>query len=43
MSKIRTAFAETDAERARDQWRDVADRLRDRYPRLAALLDQAEA
>lgn len=40
---IRTAFAETDAGRARDQWRDVADRLRERYPRLAALMDEAEA
>lgn len=40
---IRTAFAEIDAERATAQWRDVADRLRDRYPKLAALMDGAEA
>jgi putative transposase len=40
---IRTAFAEIDAERATAQWRDVADRLRDRYPKLAALMDDAEA
>lgn len=40
---IRTAFAGIDGERATAQWRDVADRPRDRYPRLAALLDDAEA
>lgn len=40
---IRTAFAEIDAERATAQWCDVADRLRDRYPRLAALMDDAKA
>ena len=31
------------ARAAREQWRRVADGFRDRYPRLAALLDEAEA
>ncbi len=40
---IRTVFAQPDAASARDQWRRVADGFRGRYPRLAALLDEAEA
>ena len=36
-----TAFAEADAEGAR-QWRNVADQLRPRVPKLAALMDEAE-
>lgn len=40
---VRTAFAETDAERAAAQWRDVADRLRERCPRSGAPMDEAEA
>jgi putative transposase len=40
---IRTAFAQPDAASAREQWRRVADGFRDRFPRLAALLDEAEA
>ena len=40
---IGTAFAEADAPRARAQWRQVADQLRPRVPRLAALMDDAEA
>ncbi len=40
---IRTAFAQADAVQAREQWRRVADGCRDRFPRLAALLDEAEA
>jgi putative transposase len=39
---IRTAFAQPDAASAREQWRRVADGFRDRFPRLAALLDEAE-
>jgi len=40
---IRTAFAqETEAE-ARRQWRVVADQLRERLPKLAKLMDEAEA
>src|SRR5215212_8367443 len=40
---IRTAFVQPDAVQAREQWRRVADGFRDRFPRLAALLDEAEA
>jgi putative transposase len=37
-----TAFARNDAEAARQQWRRVADQLRPRVPKLAALMDKAE-
>jgi putative transposase len=40
---IRTVFAQPDAASARETWRRVADGLRPRYPRAAALLDDAEA
>jgi putative transposase len=40
---IRTVFVQPTAEAARIQWRQVADGFRPRFPRLAALLDQAEA
>ena len=40
---IGTAFAQNDAALARAQWRQVADQLRPRVPKLAALMDQAEA
>ena len=40
---IATAFAQEDAETARTQWRQVADQLRPKVPKLAALMDQAEA
>jgi putative transposase len=40
---IRTVFAQPDAASAREQWRRVADSFRGRFPRLAALLDDAEA
>ena len=40
---IRTVFVQPDADSARAQWRRVADGFRPRYPRLAALLDAAEA
>jgi putative transposase len=36
------AFAQDDAEAAKVQWRKVADQLRPKLPKLAALLDQAE-
>lgn len=39
---IRTAFAQADASAAQDQWRQVADGLRQRFPKLAALMDEAE-
>ncbi len=40
---IRTVFAQPDAASAREQWRRVADSFRTRFPRLADLLDEAEA
>src|SRR6478752_603150 len=40
---IGTAFAQDDADAARTQWRTVADQLRPRVPKLAALMDDAEA
>jgi transposase-like protein len=40
---IGTAFAQDDAEAARKQWRQVADQARPRVPKLAALMDDAEA
>src|SRR6266851_2525608 len=39
---IATAFAQDDAEQARAQWRRVADQLRPKLPKLAALMDHAE-
>ena len=39
---IATAFAQEDAEAARHQWRRVADQLRPKVPKLAALMDSAE-
>jgi putative transposase len=39
---IATAFAQEDAETARVQWRQVADQLRPKVPKLAALMDDAE-
>jgi transposase-like protein len=39
---IGTAFAEADAPAAHAQWRRVADQLRPRVPKLAALMDEAE-
>jgi transposase-like protein len=39
---IGTAFAQEDAETARAQWRQVADQLRPKVPKLAALMDEAE-
>ncbi len=39
---IGTAFAEADAPRAKEQWRSVADQLRSRVHRLAALMDDAD-
>src|SRR5437879_13917384 len=39
---IGTAFVQDDAEAARAQWRQVADQLRPKVPKLATLLDDAE-
>jgi len=40
---IATAFAQNDAEMAKLQWRRVADQIRQKTPRLSALMDEAEA
>jgi putative transposase len=39
---IATAFAQDDAEAARQQWRYVADQIRPKAHKLAALIDEAE-
>lgn len=39
---IKTAFEQETVEAAHAEWRIVADRLRERFPRLAALMDEAE-
>ena len=39
---IATAFAQDDAKQACVQWRRVADQLRPKVPKLAALMDEAE-
>ncbi len=39
---VRTVFAQPDAASAREQWRRVADNFRERFPRLADLMDDAE-
>jgi transposase-like protein len=39
---IRTVFAQPDAESAHQQWRRVADGFRDRFSKLAELMDEAE-
>ena len=40
---IGTAFIQEDAEAASKQWRQVADQLRPKVPKLAAFMDEAEA
>jgi putative transposase len=40
---IGTAFVQDDAAAASAQWRQVADQLRSKVPKLAALMDEAEA
>jgi putative transposase len=40
---VRTVFAQPDAASAREQWRTVADRFRKGFPRVAELMDEAEA
>jgi transposase-like protein len=39
---IRQAFLQLDAEAAHNAWRHVADQLRPRWPKLAALMDDSE-
>jgi transposase-like protein len=40
---VATAFAQEDAEAAKQQWRRVADQLQPTLPKLAELMDEAEA
>jgi putative transposase len=40
---LATAFAQETAEAARHEWRRISDQLQHKLPRLAALMDQAEA
>src|SRR5919106_245983 len=39
---VATAFAQNNAESAKQQWRRVADQLRPKVPKLALLMDEAE-
>jgi len=39
---IRTAFTQETLSAARKEWRAVADRLRERFPKLGELMDEAE-
>jgi transposase-like protein len=39
---IDTAFAQPDAARAKLQWRQVADQMRPKLPKLAGMMDEAE-
>ena len=39
---VATAFAQDDAESAKQQWRRVADQLRPKLPKLATLMDETE-
>src|SRR4029450_3523007 len=39
---IRQAFLQPDADTARQTWRHVADQLRQRWPKLAALMADSE-
>jgi transposase-like protein len=39
---VATAFAQDHADAAKAQWRQVADQVRPKLPKLAALLDEAE-
>jgi putative transposase len=39
---VRTVFAQRDRQDAHAQWREVADKLRDNFPDVASLMDDAE-
>lgn len=43
LALINTVFAQETAEAAHEQWRVVADQLREKFPKLAALMDDAES
>jgi hypothetical protein len=40
---VATIFAQTTERAARDQWRIVADQLRERFPKIARLIDTADS
>lgn len=42
LALIYTVFAQETAEAAHEQWRIVADQLREKFPKLAALMDDGE-
>ena len=42
LALINTAFAQETAEAAHEQWHVVADQLREKFPKLAAMMDEAE-
>ena len=42
LALINTIFAQETPEAASDQWRAVADQLRERFPKLAEMMDEAE-
>uniref|UniRef100_E6PDP2 Transposase of ISCARN47, IS256 family n=3 Tax=mine drainage metagenome TaxID=410659 RepID=E6PDP2_9ZZZZ len=42
LALINTVFAQETAEAAHVQWRVVADQLREKFPKLSAMLDEAE-
>ncbi len=42
LALINTIFAQETPEAASDQWRAVADQLREKFPKLAAMMDDAE-
>jgi putative transposase len=39
---IRTAFVQDDQIAAREQWRETADKVRKRFPKLSELMDRAK-
>lgn len=41
VAMLKTIFAQDSAKAAREQWASVADTLRERYPKLAGLMDEA--
>ena len=43
LAMINTAFAQDSSKTACVQWRTVADQLREKFPKLASLMDEAEA
>jgi putative transposase len=43
LAMINTVFAQETLESATAQWRSVADQLREKFPRLATMLDSSEA